>query len=82
MWNWVLQKAVQFLVSNLTEELIKEWAKKTKTVVLPWIRNKKAELIAILRKKAQESTNTLDDAGVDALDIYLEELLPDTPPMR
>lgn len=79
MWKWILAKVVEWAVSNLTEEFIKEWADKLKNIVIPWLRLKKDELMVELRAKAADTTTPLDDLAVEAADKFLEALLPDNP---
>lgn len=79
MQKWLLEKTVQWLVANLTAELLAEWADKTKVLFYPWMRQCAGDVVAALKAKAKESDNTLDDQLVEAFEEYLEALLPDNP---
>ena len=79
LWQWALIKMLEFLTANLTMEKVKEWADWVKAEIVPWVRNLKSELIANLRKKAAVTTSPIDDAMVDALDVFLEAFIPDVP---
>jgi len=74
--NWVLQKLIEWLIANLTEQVIKDWADKLKAFVLPWLTKQKDHIIAELRKAAADSSTPIDDVAVDAFDKFLNALLP------
>jgi len=78
-WKWIMAKVVEWAVTNLTEEVIKEWVESLKQKVIPWLRTKAYELIAELRAKAADTATPIDDVAVDAFEKLVNILLPDTP---
>jgi len=77
--DWVVQKLVAWLIANLTEEMITEWADKLKAIMVPWIRTKAHQIIADLRVAAADSATPVDDLAVDAFEKFLDAMLPDNP---
>jgi hypothetical protein len=77
--NWIVKYLVNWLVANLTEELIRDWADQLKVMIMPWVHSYKAKIIAELRAAAADSTTPLDDVAVDALEKFLNALLPAAP---
>lgn len=75
--KWFFEKLLQWLIDNLTAERLGEWAQAFKDMICPWLRKAKDELIAQLRQAAADTETQIDDAAVNALDKFLDALLPD-----
>lgn len=79
MKDWFFQALVNWLLANLDKEKLDWIAEKIKSYCIPFARDFKDKLIAVLRVAAKRSDNALDDALVDALDHLLDAFLPDNP---
>lgn len=79
MNNVILKFTADYLVKALTATKVTEWAGLVKGVMLPIIKSHKDELLTYLKKKASDTSNTLDDAAVQAFEDFLDAFMPDTP---
>lgn len=77
MKDFVIRKALEWLVSNLTEEVVQKWAENAKKYILPKLHEYKDELMAKCRAEAAKSETKIDDVACDALDGFLDAFLPD-----
>lgn len=75
MKEWI----VKLLLTYLTAERLKAWADTARLVVVPWLRDLKTQVVAMLRAKAATTQTTVDDTVINALDTFLEAILPDNP---
>jgi DNA-binding ferritin-like protein (Dps family) len=78
MKDWIIKKLVEWLASNLTEEIVKEWADKAKQVIAPKLREWADLIVEKCREEAAKTDTTIDDVACDALEVFLDALLPDT----
>ena len=79
MPQWLSEWLVRWFLATVTKEKLEEWADALKGKVLPWLRDLKNRLVAWARAEAKKTETKIDDAGVDALDEFLDALLPDNP---
>lgn len=76
MNDWMMTQLVKWLASNLTADRVKGWADMLMAMVLPVIGGYKDDLIKRLRAEAFKTDTVIDDLAVDALDLFLDALMP------
>lgn len=79
MQDYVLKLLVELLMKYLTKSNLEKWADQLKNIILPRLRIGKNELIVRLRAEAAKTPGAIDDNLVNALDVFLDALLPDSP---
>lgn len=78
MRDWIIKKIIEWLASNLTEEVVKEWADKAKQVIVPKLREWSDLIVEKCREEAAKTETTIDDVACNALETFFDQLLPDT----
>jgi hypothetical protein len=79
LMEWLLNLIVKWILDQVKNGTIEAIADKAKSIVLPWLRSRKDELIAKLKEEAQKTGTPIDDALVDWIDIFIEAWIPDSP---
>ena len=77
MKQWIFEMILNYLVKELTEDKLKEWAKGIKVWAIPYIKAYKSDFITRLRVEAAKTETQIDDAVVTSLDEFLECFMPD-----
>jgi hypothetical protein len=77
--DWLVNMIVKWILEQVKNGTIEAIADKAKAVVLPWLRDRKDELIARLKEEARKTGTPIDDAFVDWIDIFIEAWIPDSP---
>jgi len=71
----ILNWAVLWLASFVTEESVKEWMETARKVAVPWLEKTRLEILAKLAPKVQDSETKIDDAGLKAFEVASAEII-------
>lgn len=75
--DWILSALVRLILDQIKNGGIEKLADQVEKLVVPAIRNWKKDIFARLKTEAAATGTPLDDAIVEALDLFFEELIPD-----
>jgi len=75
--DWIKQYVIDYLLKQLTQDKLDEWAGMVKGKILPYLYKKKEELLDDLKAEAEKTKTPIDDALVEALDKFLDAFFPD-----
>jgi hypothetical protein len=78
MKDMIIEWIVDIVLRNLEPHVIRELARKLQCVMAPIVREHKDEIFARLHAKALETDTVIDDAVYQALDAFIDQLLPET----
>lgn len=73
----VKRMVLNYLLKQLTEKKLGEWADLVKGKVLPYLHEKKKDLLAELLEEAKKTETKLDDILLKKLDDFLDAFFPD-----
>lgn len=76
MKDFILNWLAEQILKSIEDEKIEALALKLKALAIPYLHEKKDELIALLREKAKATSSKVDDQVVHALDVFLTSLIP------
>jgi hypothetical protein len=77
MGDWVKRYVIDYLLLQLSQDKLEEWAGVIKGKALPYLYRKKEELLNDLKAEAAATDTPIDDALVEALDKFLDAFFPD-----
>lgn len=75
MKEWLLKLALDLAADYLTAEQVAKWEESLVNGALPTLAEWKDKLVTGLREKAAQSDTKIDDALVDAADVFLTKLV-------
>jgi len=75
MKEWIVKLIVQWLLANLTEDNLKEWADKAKAWLKPLVQQYKADIMAFLKAEAAKTDTPIDDKIVNGADKFMDYIL-------
>lgn len=76
MKDWLLSLVVNFLLDQIKNGGVEKLAEKVENLVVPAIRDWKHEIFDRLKAQAAATGTPLDDAVVEAFDVFFEALIP------
>jgi len=77
MSDWMKKMVIEYLLKQLSEGKLEEWAEMIKAKVLPFLYEKKEQLLDELLEEAKKTKSPIDDMLVKKLDAFLDAFFPD-----
>jgi hypothetical protein len=72
---------LDYLLAQLSEGKLEEWAEMIKAKALPYLYKKKEEFLDELLEEAEKTKSPIDDMLVKKLDAFLDAFFPDNDKM-